>query len=116
MDLKIDFNTYYRLMGAEQTFPNHREAAREEWNKHPEKHKPIIKWLQKHGPYIGRNPFFFIQDFKVRQNPTQPTFLRGDEGGDLVQVRYNGLFKICTRETQQAFALEYVRDWSPSVD
>jgi len=41
-----------------------------------------------------------------------PDFLRGDEqDADIVQVRYNGLFKLCTRETMNLFGLEYVRDW-----
>ena len=41
-----------------------------------------------------------------------PDFLRGDEtDADIVQVRYNGLFKLCTRETMKLFGLEYVRDW-----
>ena len=66
--------------------------------------------------FVWYNPIRAIQENLSRMPTTQPTFLRGDEGGDLVQVRYNGLFKICTRETQQTFALEYVRDWSPSID
>lgn len=42
-----------------------------------------------------------------------PDFLRGDEtDADIVQVRYNGLFKLCTRETMNLFGLEYVRDWT----
>ena len=58
------------------------------------------------------NPYFFVQDFPE----PQPTFLRGDEPGDLVQVKYNGKFLICTRETMNIFALEYVRDWLPVAD
>ena len=42
----------------------------------------------------------------------EPTFLRGDEGGDLVQVKYNGLFKICTRQTAVDFNLPVIRDWN----
>ena len=55
----------------------------------------------------GKNPYFFVLDFPE----PQPTFLRGDEGGDLVQVRYNGLYKICTRETMELFNLEFVKNW-----
>ncbi len=53
------------------------------------------------------NPIFFLQDYPE----PKPTFLRGDEAGDLVQVRYNGAYKICTRETMELFHLEFVRDW-----
>ena len=55
----------------------------------------------------GKNPYFFVLDFPE----PQPTFLRGDEGGDLVQVRYKGLYKICTRETMELFNLEFVKNW-----
>jgi hypothetical protein len=41
----------------------------------------------------------------------QPVFLRGDESGDIVQVKYNGAFKLCTRATMELFGLEWVRDW-----
>ena len=36
----------------------------------------------------------------------------GETGEDLVQVRYNGLFKICTRETMNLFNLEFVKNWN----
>ena len=29
----------------------------------------------------------------------------------LVQVRYNGMYKICTRKTMEEFNLEFVRVW-----
>ena len=54
-----------------------------------------------------RNPYFFLNNFPE----PQPTFLRGDEPGDIVQVRYNGAYKICTRDTMERFELEFVRDW-----
>ena len=53
------------------------------------------------------NPYFFVVDFPE----PQPVFLRGDESGDIVQVRYNGAYKLCTRETMNLFHLEFVRDW-----
>lgn len=58
-------------------------------------------------PGDQQNPYFFVQDFPE----PQPVFLRGDEGGDIVQVRYNGTFKLCTRATMELFGLEWVRDW-----
>ena len=55
----------------------------------------------------NQNPYFFVQDFPE----PQPVFLRGDEGGDIVQVRYNGTYKLCHRATMELFGLEWVRDW-----
>ena len=109
----MDFETYWNLFSPSEDFTNRKEPARRLWAQHPEKHEPIIRWLRAHGSYKGRNPYFFIQDFQVKQSPihAEPTFLRGDEPGDLVQVRYNGLYKICTRETMKEYGLEYVRDW-----
>ena len=58
-------------------------------------------------PGDQQNPYFFVVDFP----DPQPVFLRGDEEGDIVQVRYNGAFKLCTRATMELFGLEWVRDW-----
>ena len=55
----------------------------------------------------GVNPYFFVVDFP----DPQPVFLRGDEGGDIVQVKYNGTYKLCHRATMELFGLEWVRDW-----
>ena len=60
------------------------------------------------------NPYFFVVDFPE----PQPYFLSGVEQDNchvacipLVQVKYNGKFLICTRETMNLFHLEFVRDW-----
>ena len=58
-------------------------------------------------PGDEQNPYFFVVDFP----DPQPVFLRGDEGGDIVQVRYNGTYKLCTRATMELFGLEWNRDW-----
>ena len=58
-------------------------------------------------PGDNANPYFFVVDFP----DPQPVFLRGDEAGDIVQVRYNGAYKLCTRATMELFGLEWVRDW-----
>lgn len=58
---------------------------------------------------ISKNPFFFVQDFPE----PQPDWKTGGETGeDLVQVRYNGRYKICTRATMELFGLEFVREWN----
>lgn len=58
-------------------------------------------------PGDNPNPYFFVVDF----HEPQPDFLRGDESGDIVQVRYNGAYKLCYRSTMELFGLEWVRDW-----
>ena len=72
--------------------------------------KAIVEAAQEGGGYHPgdqQNPYFFVQDFP----DPQPVFLRGDESGDIVQVRYNGAYKLCTRATMELFGLEWVRDW-----
>ena len=59
-------------------------------------------------PGDEQNPYFFVVDFPE----PQPTFLKGNEEGDLVQVRYHNLYKVCTRATMELFGLEWVRDWN----
>ena len=61
-----------------------------------------------------RNPFFYLNN----HNEPQPEFLSGldqdklrEKGIPMVQVKYNGKFLICTRETMELFGLEWVRDW-----
>ncbi len=58
-------------------------------------------------PGDNSNPYFFVVDFPE----PQPTFLRGDESGDIVQVRYNGAYKLCYRTTMERFNLQWERDW-----
>ena len=58
-------------------------------------------------PGDNQNPYFFVVDFPE----PQPVFLRGDEGGDIVQVKYNGTYKLCHRATMELFGLEWIRDW-----
>ena len=72
--------------------------------------KAIVEAAQEGAPgHPGdqQNPYFFVADFP----DPQPVFLRGDEVGDIVQVKYNGTFKLCTRATMELFGLEWVRDW-----
>ncbi len=72
--------------------------------------KAIVEAAQEGGgghPGDQQNPYFFVQDFPE----PQPTFLRGDESGDIVQVKYNGAYKLCYRDTMEFFGLEFVRNW-----
>lgn len=104
-------NFYFEFVFSrfEPEFKNRLAATNIEWDKRSraaqramyEDMKDVPKWSLK------RNPYFYVQDFPE----PQPQFLRGDEPGDIVQVRYNGAFKLCTRETMTLFGLEFVRDW-----
>ena len=68
MDLKTDFETYWALFKPDEQFENRMDATRIEWDAcAPDKQQAIIAWLRKHGAYRGRNPYFFIQDFRVMQ-------------------------------------------------
>ena len=65
-------------------------------------------------PGDNQNPYFFVADFP----DPQPEFLSGldqdklrEKGIPMVQVKYNGKFLICTRETMELFGLEWVRNW-----
>ena len=72
MDLKIDFETYWTLFQPEAQFENRKDATRMIWETCSlEKKHAIIAWLHKHGAYKGRNPYFFIQDFRVMQPKQQ---------------------------------------------
>ena len=121
MDLKTDFQSYWKaIVGDDTQYDDRKAAAEMEWNAHPEKHIPIMRWLKRHGAYKGRNPYFFIQDFKVRIVSTRPPediFLHGKPLFDamnshipLVQVdipdRTEGRYPVCTREDAEKYGLK----------
>ena len=107
------FEDYWSAMQPASRYDDRKTAAEIEWNCHPEKHAAIMAWLKKRGAYSERNPYFFIQDFTLKKESPQPVFLRGDEQGvDIVQVKYNDRFKLCSRETMNLFNLQWIKDWS----
>ena len=61
----------------------------------------------KSGTHFKARLDWLISDFPE----PEPDFLRGDEPGRIVQVRYNGMYKLCTPETMKLFGLEYVQIW-----
>ena len=62
----MDFEQYWTLIGGDDNFSSRKEAARTAWYAHPDKQEAILKWLQAHGRYPGRNPYFFILDFQIK--------------------------------------------------
>ena len=110
----LDFMNFWFLFSAPKDMLNRENACRRLWESQTfsrAKKQAIIKELTNHqmdGTFTEeRNPYFFLNNFPE----PQPVFLRGDESGDIVQVRYNGAYKLCTRETMELFNLEWVRDW-----
>lgn len=81
--------------------------AFEAWKKCTPVKKVKLLEAVKSGAYFKPRLDWLISDFPE----PQPTFLRGDEPGDIVQVRYNGVYKLCSRATMDLFNLEWVRDW-----
>ena len=66
------------------------------------------------GDFVHYDPIRAIKEnsWQIKKKPHEPEWKTGgEEGEDLVQVRYNGAFKICTRATMETFKLEWVRDW-----
>ena len=104
---RAKFNDLWSLMNVdERRWPNRYAATFTMWRTRSRAAQD--KMVEKAEGGIGsKNPYFFVQDFPE----PQPTFLKGNESGDLVQVRYQGLYKICTRATMELFGLEWVRDW-----
>ena len=67
----MDFNLYWTLIGGDNNFANRKDSAEKAWSLcTPEKQQAIIDWLQKHGRYPGRNPYFFILDFQTKRRQT----------------------------------------------
>ena len=82
-------------------------AAIDAWSKCSIPKRTKLLAAVKSGAHFKPRLDWLISDYP---EPT-PIFLRGDEGGDIVQVRYNGAYKLCTRATMELFGLEWVRDW-----
>ena len=107
----MDFETYWNKMQPDARYNNRMAAAEQEWKACPDKHEAILSWLDRHGPYPQRNPYFFIHDFTVRQKADTPDpqnwngkALRKDT--QYVSARYNGAWGLYTLEDVRLFNLE----------
>ena len=108
----LDFNDFWASFIVPVEYENRKNACRNLWSNFSDVKKNAIlcelQSLCEEGRMTEeRNPYFYLNNY---EEPT-PEFLRGDEGGDIVQVRYNGAYKLCHRETMELFGLEWVRDW-----
>ena len=103
------FEKFWKFFNPAPEFHNRRAATQMifEARSHAAQRAMLDSLSLGEGGGRGVNPYFFVQDFP----DPQPVFLRGDEGGDIVQVRYNGAYKLCHRATMELFGLEWNRDW-----
>jgi hypothetical protein len=103
----LDFWDHYPV--DELRFPNRKLATFRQWlDRSRAARTSILKTVLNEGAPAWKNPYFYVQDFPEPQ-PEWKTGGETDE--DLVQVRYNGAFKLCTRATMELFDLQWVRDW-----
>ena len=108
----LDFKDFWISFIVPVEYENRKNACRNLWATFSDVKKDAIlcelQGLCEEGRMTEeRNPYFFLNNYEE----PKPVFLRGDESGDIVQVRYNGAYKLCTRETMNLFHLEFVRDW-----
>ena len=108
----LDFKDFWASFIVPVEYENRKNACRNLWATFSDVKKNTIlcelQSLCEEGRTTEqRNPFFYLNN----HDEPQPVFLRGDEGGDIVQVRYNGTFKLCHRATMELFGLEWIRDW-----
>ena len=77
----------------------------------------IISQKVKEGKFVQYDPIRAIKETIRRMKKATPEFLSGAEqdrlkaqGIPMVQVHYNGTYKICTRETAEEFGLTITKD------
>ena len=107
-DMQIDFEKFLKQFALE--FMNRFAVTSYNWDLRSEPAQIAMWNAVKDEPdgSVNKNPYFFVVDFPE----PQPEWKTGGETGeDLVQVRYNGAYKICTRDTMKLYGLEWVRDW-----
>ena len=105
-----DFDCAFIKAGGDRADIERRgKACAKKWNKLSEMHRrAILEDLTGEKAYFKANPLFLLRDFPEPQ-PVWKT--GGEKDEDLVQVLYNGAYKICTRDTMNLFGLQWVRDW-----
>ena len=62
--------------------------------------------------FVPYNPVKAIYENLPYESKQQPSLVLGNEKGlDIVQVYYEGKYRLCTRQTMERFNLQYVKDW-----
>ena len=108
----LDFKDFWASFIVPVEYENRKYACRNLWANFSDVKKNAIlcelqRLCEEGRTTEERNPYFYLNNYEE----PQPVFLRGDEVGDIVQVKYNGTFKLCSRATMELFGLEWVRDW-----
>ena len=111
----IEFNTIWQLLLQNGASPRKEEGTRQYWNtldgaKQQAAFTNISRKLAAQD-FVHYDPIRAIKENSWRAKEPQPEWLKGNEGGDIVQVKYHDSFKLCTRDTMEQFGLEWVRDW-----
>ena len=112
----MDFNTIWPLLLTNGASSRKEEGTRRYWLTLSDEQQQIafrnISRKLAERAFVHYDPIRAIKENSWQVKERQPEFLKGNEKGDLVQVRYNGLYKICTRETMKKFNLEFVKNWN----
>ena len=108
----LDFKDFWASFIVPVEYENRKSACRNLWATFSDVKKNAIlcelqSLCEEGRTTVERNPYFYLNNYEE----PKPTFLRGDEDEDIVQVRYNGAYKLCSRADMELFGLEWVRDW-----
>lgn len=103
----VDLLNSYIIKAKKIVTVDENRKARDAWEKCTHAKKVKLLAAVRSGAHFKSRLDWLISDFPE----PEPDFLRGDEDCEIVQVRYNGLYKLCTPETMKLFALEYVKIW-----
>ena len=114
----LDLKKIFLSQGGKSSDLNEPKAL-EAWSQAtPIKRRRLLEAVQS-GAHFRRCLDWLIADFPE----PQPEFLSGEQqernwktGIEMIQVKYNGHFLICTPQTQQDFDLEYVKPWPKKED
>ena len=111
----MDFNNIWLLLLQNGASPKKEEGTRRYWlSLDAEKQQIAFNNISRKlvaQDFVHYDPIRAIKENSWQAKAPQPEWKRGDEAEDLVQVRYNGAYKLCTRATMELFGLEFVRDW-----
>ena len=111
----IEFNNIWQLLLENGASPRKEEGTRRYWFTLSDEQQALafnnISRKLSERAFVHYDPIRAIRDNSWQAKNRQPQWLRGDEGGDIVQVKYNGQYKLCTRATMELFGLQWIRDW-----
>ena len=107
----LGFDKYWEGMSPSVEFQDRHAATERLWFTTPDdKKQAILDWIQSHGAYPGRNPYFFILDFKMKRK--QPKDLnKTNKGGKMLEsgkaeiAFYGTSWGVYSQEDIKAFRL-----------